>query len=189
MKLFLAIDYLRHRISAKNRHGLHSPYIYKLLDEIVYDFTDKPAYNEIESATRNTPPNNTRPNSQKVNRLLYRLLQYFNPATLAVADNVNNATRQYLQQAIPNTQQINWGQLSTQSTECLICDAGNTIIPETLKPGTIIIATNIYADAAARQCWEQLKTHPNINVTADLFYLGLAFNRPQQADEHFKLKF
>jgi hypothetical protein len=189
MNLFLAIDKLLHRLGAKNRHGLHSPYIYKLLDEIVYDLGPKSAYTEPENLADILPPDHDRPNSQKVNRLLFRLVQYFHPDVLAIADNVNTITYQYIQQAT-QAMQVNWSDLATQPANLLICDAGHIAIPtQSIAPGTIIIATNIYADATARAFWQQLKANPNINVTADLFSLGLAFNRPEQADEHFKLRF
>src|ERR1700761_7152362 len=44
-----AKDYLLHRISAKTRHGLHSPFVYRLVDEVIYDFQPKKVYSEIEN--------------------------------------------------------------------------------------------------------------------------------------------
>jgi hypothetical protein len=190
MNLFVATRYLLHRLRAKNRHGLHSPYIYKLLDEIVYDYTNRPQYAEAESLCRVLPPDHNRANTQKLNRLLYRLLQYFAPQTLAIADNVNTTTTLYLQQAAPQATQIPWPQLARQAAEVMVCDAATAIsLPKTFKPGTILMVTNIYADAGARAFWQRVKQQRELNVTVDFFWLGLAFNRPEQAVEDFKLRF
>lgn len=42
------VDYLKHRLTAKSRHGTHSPFVYKLTDEVIYDFSSKKVYNAIE---------------------------------------------------------------------------------------------------------------------------------------------
>lgn len=48
LNLQLAIDYLRHFSSAKTRHGVHSPFVYRLVDEVVYDSSSKKSYDTIE---------------------------------------------------------------------------------------------------------------------------------------------
>ena len=44
-----AKDYLLHRFRAKTRHGVHSPFVYRLVDEVIYDFEPEKVYNEIEA--------------------------------------------------------------------------------------------------------------------------------------------
>ncbi|HEY5325375.1 MAG TPA: SAM-dependent methyltransferase, partial [Mucilaginibacter sp.] len=44
-----AKDHLWHRFKAKNRHGVHSPFVYRLVDEVIYDFEAKKVYTEIEN--------------------------------------------------------------------------------------------------------------------------------------------
>src|SRR5258708_23118081 len=44
-----AKDYLLHRFKAKNRHGVHSPFVYRLVDEVIYDNDAKKVYTEVEN--------------------------------------------------------------------------------------------------------------------------------------------
>src|SRR5947209_7275267 len=47
--LRFAKDYLLYRLKAKNRHGVHSPFVYRLIDKVIYDFDDKKVYAGVEN--------------------------------------------------------------------------------------------------------------------------------------------
>jgi hypothetical protein len=37
--------------------------------------------------------------------------------------------------------------------------------------------------------WEKIKNHPKVNVTIDLYSMGVVFFRKEQEKEHFVLRF
>jgi len=42
------VDYIVHYLTANTRHGVHSPFVYQLVDEVIYDFTPRDYEKEIE---------------------------------------------------------------------------------------------------------------------------------------------
>ncbi len=54
---------------------------------------------------------------------------------------------------------------------------------------TLLIFDDIYWSKDMSEAWEEIKAHPRVTVSVDLFYLGLVFLRPDQAEEHFVIRF
>ncbi|MDP6909786.1 MAG: class I SAM-dependent methyltransferase, partial [Flavobacteriales bacterium] len=49
-QLWRAKQYAKHLSKAKNRHGVHSPFVYGLLDNVIFDKTHYPEYDQIDRA-------------------------------------------------------------------------------------------------------------------------------------------
>ena len=54
---------------------------------------------------------------------------------------------------------------------------------------SVFIFDDIYWSKEMTQAWEQIKAHPQVRVTVDLFWVGLVFFRKEQARENFLLRF
>ncbi|MEO8068157.1 MAG: class I SAM-dependent methyltransferase [Flavobacteriales bacterium] len=55
--------------------------------------------------------------------------------------------------------------------------------------GTLFVLDDIHWSAGMEQAWEQVKAHPRVTVTIDLYDLGLVFLRKEQAPQHFRLRY
>jgi predicted O-methyltransferase YrrM len=129
--LRVAKHYLLHRFKAKNRHGLHSPFVYRLADKIIYDFNAKKVYPGIENvrekllidnriinvtdfkAGSHVNPDRKKKVSDiaghalkppKLAQLLYRLAKDVNPRSIIELGTCLGINTLYLQNAAPDAQ-------------------------------------------------------------------------------------
>ncbi|WP_285010434.1 O-methyltransferase [Pedobacter faecalis] len=253
-------DYVAHRLTAKSRHGTHSPFIYKLADEVIYDFSNKDAYEAVEAqrkklyrddstitvtdlgAGSHLNRNRRKKISQiarnalkspRLAQLIYRLAKMAKPDTIIELGTCLGITTAYLSKACPNTNIItiegcpetaevayrNFRELGLENVELQV---GNfdLLLPDLLEQlekldfvyidgnhrkdatlnyfkwclprvheDTLLIFDDIYWSPGMKEAWEEIKAHPDVRVTVDLFWIGLVFFRKGQAKEHFKLKF
>ena len=127
--LRFAIDYLLHRFKAKNRHGIHSPFVYRLVDKVIYDFEAKKVYTEVENLRKQllidnriititdlgagSHVNNNRQKKisgiahnalkqPRLAQLLYRLVANLKPHNIIELGTCLGLTTLYLQKAAPD---------------------------------------------------------------------------------------
>lgn len=83
LKLSMAISFLKHRFKAKTRHGVHSPFVYRLLDEVIYDFRAKTVYQEIEQLRNDLEQDKHWKRSTEAGSALYVAKKHLKPARIA----------------------------------------------------------------------------------------------------------
>lgn len=253
-------DYLKHRFTAKSRHGTHSPFVYKLTDEVIYDFNAKSDYKSIEAqrkkllndetliqvtdlgAGSHLNKNRTKKvkqiaknalKSPRLAQLIYRLAKDNQPKSIIELGTCLGITSAYLSKACPEADVItiegcpetakvayrNFQELELDNVELRV---GNfdTLLPEVIKQeprldfvyvdgnhrkeatlnyfnwclpkvheGSLLIFDDIYWSEGMKEAWEEIKHHPEVTVTVDLFWIGLVYFKKGQAKEHFKIKF
>jgi predicted O-methyltransferase YrrM len=260
MSIRFVIKYIQHRLGANTRHGTHSPFVYQLADEVIYDFSAKKVYQPIEDLRKKNlanphtitvtdlgagsmlNKNRTKKvaeiaknalKSPKLAQLIYRIAANHPAQELIELGTCLGITSAYLAAAQPNkpvitvegcpaTAQIaqqNFKDLSLSQIELLV---GNfdQILPNLLAQrkqvdfvyidgnhtkaatlhyfqeclakaheGTLLIFDDIYWSKGMEEAWEEIKNHPQVTVTVDLFWIGLVYFKKGQAKEHFKLKY
>ena len=260
MSLQFSIDYLKHQFAAKTRHGTHSPFVYKLADEVIYDFSGKAEYNAIEAqrkkllrdarvvqvtdlgAGSHLNKNRTKKvrqlaknalKSPKLAQLIYRIAKQQNPSNIIELGTCLGITTAYLSKAqpdaniltiegCPQTAEIAYQNFHELGLENIEMQVGNfdDLLPRAIeerealdfvyidgnhtKAATInyfnlclpkvtedslLIFDDIYWSEGMKEAWEEIKAHPQVTVTIDLFWIGLVYFKKDQVKEHFKLKF
>jgi predicted O-methyltransferase YrrM len=256
----LFFNFIKHNWNAKTRHGVHSPFVYQLIDEVIYDFKQKTAYHSIEKARKNllhdnrlikitdlgagSHVNNQKQKqvkvlaknalkSKKLAQLLYRLAKNYQPTTIIELGTCLGITTAYFGKAAaeaklytlegcPQTAKLakeNLDKLGCSHVEIIVGNFDDTF-PEFIhkqeqldfifidgnhrKEATInyfnwclpkvheksvIIFDDIYWSRGMKEAWEEIKMHPRVNVTIDLFWIGLVFFKTDQAKENFKVRF
>ena len=253
-------DYLKHRLTAKSRHGTHSPFVYKLADEVIYDFTDKSEYKNIEEqrkklfnddsiitvtdlgAGSHLNKNRTKKVSQiaknalkspRLAKLIYRLAKNTNPKSAIELGTCLGITTAYLAatsadtevisiEGCPQTAEVAKKNFEDLNLENIELHVGNfdLILPDIIakqpsldfvyidgnhrkdatlnyfnwclpkiNEDSLLIFDDIYWSEGMKEAWVEIKNHPDVTLTVDLFWIGLVYFKKGQAKEHFKLKF
>ena len=256
----LLINYIKHIISAKTRHGVHSPFVYKLIDKVIYDFKDKSSYKSMEDLRKKllkdersititdlgagSHVNNQKQKQiktlaknalkpKKLAQLLYRLAKEFQPKNIIELGTCLGITTGYFGKAVadakiytlegcPQTAAVakeNLYQLKLNNIEVVVGNFDDTL-PQVIQnlaqldfvfvdgnhrkqatldyfkwclpkvhDQSVMIFDDIYWSAGMKEAWEQIKAHPQVTVSIDLFWIGLVFFKKGQAKEDFRVRF
>ena len=60
---------------------------------------------------------------------------------------------------------------------------------ESTHNNSVFIFDDIHWSDEMEEAWEEIKSHPKVSVTIDLFFLGLVFFRKEQAKENFIIRY
>ena len=260
INLQTVLDFVKHRIKGKTRHGVHSPFVYRLLDEVIYDYHAKNDYSDIEKLrlsllkddrwihitdlgagsiiNKNTKKQvrvlaKNALKSAKLAQLIYRLAANIKPRTIIELGTCLGITTAYLAKAAPEAKVItiegcpetaalareNLDKLHVQNAELLtgnFDDLLPQIINNTesldfvyvdgnhrkdatlnyfewclpkLSQNSIMIFDDIYWSKGMKEAWTQIKAHPEVSVSIDLFWIGLVFVRKGQVKEDFIIRY
>ena len=180
--LRFAKDYLLYLLKAKTRHGTHSPFVYRLVDKVIYDFSATKVYNELKLS------GSTR--SVKLNQLIYRLAADWKPEVIIELGQPLGITSQYLQQAVPDakvysglTDEPDLIFINTNSREEALSYFEQSL-PK-VHSGTMLIIDGIYANEGMKHAWVKIKANPQVTITINLFKIGLVYFREGQVKEDF----
>jgi len=253
--ILFVFKYLKYLLSAKNAHGIHSPFVFELYNEVINKRGNYYSFDKIEMLRRkllistkeiNVTDLGTGTSGKRMVReiaersakdkkyceLLFRLAYHFKPNNILELGTSLGISTSYLASANPNSKVItiegcpntaeeakkNFESLGLNNTESLVgnfdsllasvvsrqssidlvfIDGNHKKIPtlnyfsqllENAHNDSVFIFDDIHWSDEMEEAWEEIKSHPKVTVTIDLFFLGLVFFRKELAKENFILR-
>jgi predicted O-methyltransferase YrrM len=259
----LAKKYLHYYTSAANGkgHGVHSPFVFDFIIKVLNDKRHFDAYDQVEGlrkkllcdkkeleiedfgagsainkTSRRTIADLARhaAKPKKYAQLLFRIVQYYQPATILELGTSLGISTAYMalgnpratvltgegSSAIATQARQNFRQLGLSQVQLTEGNFDNTLplllqqLPvaglafidgnhrleptlqyfQQLLPHTnehsIIIFDDIHWSEGMEQAWQQVKDHPAVTLSIDLFFIGLVFFRKDfKVKQHFTVRF
>ena len=195
------LKYLQYYWVASNSkgHGIHSPFVFKFIQEILNGKSpltaienNTPAVNQIlyqieaAGSAALTPKNKI---------VIARLLQWLNPITILVT----GGKKQFETDSAINTNAKIGSTQSVESIDFAFIGKGQnkeTMLQsasrlfDKMHSNSWLILHGIHADSNMETVWNTLKEHSNIRLSIDLFTIGILFCRKEQKEqEHFIIRY
>ena len=165
MTLHSFIEYLKYQWKAKSRHGVHSPFVYDFIDQVLLD----KGYIKKEDAIKCPAV------ALKYENLVCRIAVYYNYKDIVQLPGTtqSNPIDMLLISAIPNK----WATLFIEHLHLL-------------KNESVVIITNIHSSPAHSTAWKKLAAHDSVRMSIDLYEIGLLFFKKEfKEKQHFVLKY
>ncbi|HEY0975893.1 MAG TPA: class I SAM-dependent methyltransferase [Flavobacteriales bacterium] len=257
--LFRIRQYLRHRLQAGDRHDVHSPFIFRLVNEVLRKDDPQP-YRTIEALRERLLRSDreitvtdhgagslvlkgrerrvadiarTALKSPRRARQLTGLVRFTGARTILELGTSLGLTTLHLAQADPqghvitlegcpathelalenfrtigatnitavqgrfadrlpevlrNHPRIDLAFLDGHHERAATGDLFHRLLPH-LHGNSLLVFDDIHWSPGMHAAWEEVKAHPQVTVTVDLFDMGLVFFHSGQAKEHFRLKY
>lgn len=183
--LFRIQSYLQFLWHSKNEHGVHSPFVFLLLTQGLYNKKIKLPVADL-SACKGV-------NSKK-SRLLFKIVHYFSPKSILI---VGDTTFEKEVMALSNPKATIDIDIDNAIYNCIYFSSIgiNSITTETVEQLILTIENDsfwiledIHANAGTEALWQTLQQNPKVTVTIDTYHFGLVFFRREQVKEHFIIR-
>jgi len=173
------LQYGRHLLRARGRHGTHSPFVYAFVEQV------------MRARPQVALPQQDRFRPKEAG-LLYQTLRYLSPRVICADPAVLDAVAAIAIQALPDVPVQAWTSEPVPPQALLICNADD-VLPDRLQhlpdhPLKVLLA-GPHEHKAAESIWMQVAASASVKMSIDYWYFGLLVSDPAfKAKQHFRLR-
>lgn len=187
-------------------YGVHSPSDFFLITSVIYEKRPYYAYKRLKRRNFSIYLPHYR---EKVNRLLFRLVNYYQPSTLIEVGVGNGSSMNYMRAA---NRKMEWTALKGRESDRMLPRLQNTLESykaiECLHIGhtphykeafeaalpyvnekTLFIIGGIHHSKEKRAWWKGIKEDKRVGITFDLYDVGLVFFDKERYKQHYIINF
>lgn len=186
------LSYLLHYLKANNRHGIHSPFVYRLIDKVIYDFHAENNYAQLKSLGECAYP-------LKIWQLFYRLVADANPGTVLISD-TDSATETCVHLAAPDADVVtlssgNTGDKPKADLVLIKKQPAHQLLAifdqcmPYVQENTLMVINNVHQHPQNKPIWQAIQSKQEVTITIDLFWLQLVYFRKGQVKENFEVRY
>lgn len=171
MSLFLNPLVWLWRVRHRCGYGVHSPFAFDFLTQVVYNRSAYYAYQELD-LLHPTLIGLLGLRPRKIARLLFRLANYQHPKTAVfIADNAVNYA--YMRAAVPSVKWLDeYGEISL--VDFVYTDKPVERILDGMAEGSMLVVGDLQHN---KSFWLQLQADKRVTLTFDLYDVGVVFVR------------
>jgi hypothetical protein len=167
-------SYLQFLWHSKNEHGVHSPFVFLLLTQGLYNKNIRLSADALSNSNKSV---------SKKQQLLYKIVRYGAKASEIEIIALGSPKAKFDNEStLFNCIFIHSDEFATLTTRKM------EQLLKTTENDSFWILENIHSNRAAEAFWNNLKSNPKVTVTIDTFHFGLVFFRKEQVEEHFILR-
>lgn len=185
-------------------YGVHSPFAFSLITDVIYEKMPYYAYSQLKAEQKKRiMAQGWDRGMQRVNRLLFRLVNKVQPATIIEVGSLS-VTSLYLQSAKPSAEYLFASDLSelfldtdTPVDFLYLNDYRNPALLEEVfevcarrtTSKSLFVVHGIHYSKTMKALWKQLQNEKRVGITFDLYDVGLLFFDTTKIKQHYIVNF
>ena len=187
-------------------YGVHSPSDFFLITSVMYESLPYYAYKPLKAASSMKSLPHYR---ERINKLLFRLVNYFRPASLVDVGQGNGDALRYMREARPSMAVVALEGLDKDDTLLRLkkeltkigkvdfLHIGFTpyykevfeVAFPYLHEGSCVVMGDIYTSAEREAWWKERTTDERVVITFDLYDIGLMLFEGKRFKQNYKVNF